>query len=88
MSLVDKDQMTILRSAADSKATAESAEKDIQIKAVAYAINEAANTGLTRVIFQGVLLPETKQELESQGYTLQNVGAAHPENRTLIDWKG
>ena len=43
MAQVDKDHMTELRSASDARSTAQDAEKDIQLKSVAYAINEASN---------------------------------------------
>ena len=87
MALVDKDHMTELRPASDSRATAQDAEKDIQLMAVAYAINNAANTGETRTIFQGVLLDDVRTQLESKGYTVTNFGPAHPENRIIISWE-
>jgi len=86
MALVDREHMTELRSASDAKATALSAESDIQLQSVAYAINEASNTGLTRTIFRGVLLDNTKTQLESKGYKLQNYGEVQPENMTVISW--
>ena len=87
MAQVDKDHMTELRSASDSLATAQSAEKDIQLKAVAFAINSAANTGETRTVFQGVMLEEIKQELESNGYVVQNYNSVDPNKSSMISWK-
>ena len=46
MSLVNKDDMTTLRSASEAAATAKTAEEDQQLLAVAFAINHASNTGL------------------------------------------
>lgn len=88
MSLVEKDDMTTLRSASDSRATADTAERDIQLKAIAYAINSAANTGEKRVIFQEKLVDGVKEELESKGYILRfvNNNAYHLQNQLLISW--
>ena len=85
MALVDKDDMTTLRPASDSRATAQTAEHDIQVKAVAYAINNAANCGQNNIIFQEVLRKDVEDELLSMGYTTSKV----PETQrgTLISWK-
>ena len=85
MALVEKDDMTTLRSAADSRATAETAEHDIQVKAVAYAINNAANCGQDRIIFQEILRPDVASDLVSNGYVLTRV--PETERGTLISWK-
>lgn len=87
MAQVDRDHMTELRSAADSKTTAQTAEKDSQLKAVAYAINEAANTGAFTTVFKGVLLDEVKTQLESEGYELKPYTAIISENSTVISWE-
>lgn len=87
MALVDKDHMTELRPASDSKVTASTAEKDIQLQAVAYAINSAANTGEYTAVYQGKLLDEVKTELESNGYTLLQYTSVIPDNSTVISWK-
>ena len=88
MALVDKDDMTTLFPASDSKATAQSAEDDIQLKAVAFAINSAANTGQLRVIFQEEIRPNVKTQLENNGYKLDPVpGTAKADSQTVISWK-
>lgn len=88
MALVDKDDMTTLFPASDSKATAQSAEDDIQLKAVAFAINSAANTGQLRVIFQEEIRPNVKTQLKSNGYELDSVpGTAKADGQTVISWK-
>ena len=88
MALVEKDEMTTLRTAAQSRETAEGAEKDIQLKAVAYAINQAANTGETRVVFQNVLLDEVEAELLSHGYAISyNFNETYPQKQPVISWK-
>lgn len=87
MALVEKDEMTILRSAADSKSTAATAGDDIQLKAVAYAINSAANCGQLSVVFQEELRSNVTSELESKGYELRKEGVTPIERSTLISWK-
>lgn len=88
MNLVDKDHMTELYTAAQSRQTAATAEDDIQLKAVAYAINSAANTGQLRVIFQETLRPNVIEQLEGSGYTIQYLSAAREDQQALISWKG
>lgn len=89
MSLVSKDDMTKLRSAADSRSTSSSAEDDIQVQAVAYAINQSANTGLYEVMFQEKLRDNVKSQLESKGYTIRYVdnNAYDMKHHALISWK-
>lgn len=88
MNLVDKDHMTELYTAAQSRQTAATAEDDIQLKAVAFAINSAANTGQLRVIFQEPLRPSVVEQLEGSGYTIQYISAAKQDQQALISWKG
>lgn len=85
MARVDKDDMTTLRPASDSNATAASALDDIQIEAVAYAINNAANCGQYDVIFQEEMRSNTKSELTGKGYTL--AAASQLDRGTVISWK-
>lgn len=87
MSLVPKDEMTTLRSASDSRDTAETAEKEIQLKAVAFAINSAANTGEFRTVFQGTLIDDVRSELESNGYELKDCGSINVDSKVVISWK-
>lgn len=86
MSLVDREDMTTLYSAADSRQNAETAEDAVQLKAVAYAINSAANTGLFRVVFQEPLRPAVEEELTSNGYSIKYIGVADLESNILIEW--
>lgn len=88
MSLVDKDDMTTLRTAAESLATSQTAEDEIQLKAVAYAINSAANTGETVTVFQGELRENVKSEVEGKGYTIRyDSSIAFPDRKAIISWK-
>lgn len=85
MALVDKDDMIKLRTAAESRETAQTAEHDIQIKAVAYAINNAANCGQNSIIFQELLRKDVASELNSKGYHLEYV--PETDRGVLISWK-
>ena len=87
MNLVDKDDMTKLRTASESRATAETAEDDVQLKAVAFAINSAANTGQLRVVFQEPLRENVVSQLKGSGYTIQYISAAKENQQSLISWK-
>lgn len=88
MSLVNKDDMTTLRSASEAAATAKTAEEDQQLLAVAFAINHASNTGLYRVVYQSKLLDATVQALESNGYTIKYFGDAYDaERQAIISWQ-
>ena len=80
------ENLTQLVPAATAKATAINAEKDIQLKTVAHAINTAANTGCTEVKFNQPLLDEVKAELEGQGYKVYTVGLADPDKVWMITW--
>ena len=86
MSRVDRDQMTTLRPAADAYQTSLTAEDEIQLEAVAYAINNASNTGEVRVVFQTPLRPNVESQLKSNGYTIRLIGIAELERQTLISW--
>lgn len=89
MSLVPRDEMTTLRSASESASTAKTAEDDVQLLAVAHAINQAANTGLYQVVFQTKLRENVKAELESKGYTIKYISnnAYDMEHNALIIWR-
>lgn len=86
MGLVDKNDMTTLYPASSSKSTAESAEDDIQLKAVAYAINSAANTGQMKVTFQEHLREAVKIQLKSKGYEVKPSGIAVKDSSYIISW--
>ena len=88
MSLVNKDEMTQLRPASEATQTAKTAEDDIQLQAVAFAINQASNTGLYRVIFQEALRENVKSQLESNGYTVRQADMrAYDQGKNVeISW--
>lgn len=85
MAKVDKDHMTTLRTAAESKTTADTALDDTQVEAVAYAINSAANCGEYKVTFQEVLRENVKTQLDGKGYDLKT--ASQLDRGTIISWK-
>lgn len=87
MSLVNKEDMTKLRPASEARSTAETAEDEIQLMAVAYAINNASNTGQYKVQFQEQLRDATKSALESNGYRILFLGDVYNEERhSVIYW--
>lgn len=88
MSLVKREDMTTLRPASEAKATAATAEDDLQIQSIAYLINEAANTGLYRVVYQQHLRENVKKTLESNGYTIKyvNNNSYDLQHHALILW--
>jgi len=87
MALVDKDHLTELRSAAEARTTALTGLDEIQLKAVAYAINTASNTGETSVIFKEALRENTVAELKAKGYKILDAGYANKTSVHLISWK-
>jgi len=72
--------------ASEAKATAATAEQDAQVKAVAHAINTAANTGCTEVKINQPLLPEVKSTLEGLGYKVYPVGLAESTRVWMVCW--
>lgn len=80
------ENLTQLVPAATAKSTALSAERDIQLKTVAHAINTAANTGCTEVKINQPLLDEVKTELETNGYKVYPVSLADPDRVVMITW--
>ena len=87
MALVKLDDMTTLRPAAEARATAETAKDEHNLQAVAYAINNASNTGEYRVVFSEFLRPATLDRLEEEGYTVLPGGVADPNSPTVITWQ-
>lgn len=85
--MFERDDMTTLHQASECKATAEEAPDAQQLKAVAFAINNAANCGELSVEFAQVLRPNVKSELEGKGYTTRYVGGAYPDHPVVISWK-
>ena len=87
MSRIERDDMNKLHSASECAEVAAVAEDEIQLSAVAYLINNAANTGLYKAEFLQKLRPAVKEQLESKGYTLRFSGGADPESSVEILWK-
>ena len=57
------------------------------MKAIAYAINSAANTGETRVEFQEIISDTNWEQLESKGYKVDYIPFEASQKNTLISWK-
>lgn len=87
MSLIPQDEMRTLKAASAVKAVATTAIVDQQRGAVAYAINNAANTGETSVVINSKLDETLITELEGQGYTLTyDFAKAKPSDEVVISW--
>lgn len=77
-----------LYEAADVKALADNAEKLQQLKSVANAINQAANCGEYKVVWEHKMLDSVKAELEGKGYTVNDyINTANPVVASLISWR-
>ena len=87
MALVERDKMTTLLDASQAKAVASTALDEIQLKAVAYAINSAANSGETCVEFKEAMREATLDALKAKQYTVKDIGKAKPSDIKLISWK-
>lgn len=86
--MVKKDAMIELYPSSKSKETASDAEDIIQLEAVAYQINNAANTGELMTVFQEELRPNVLASLKSAGYEIQLMdNAASSRGPHVIKWK-
>ena len=87
MTLIPMDELQTLKSKADVKTVAESAEVEQQKQAIAYLINTAANCGQDDVAYNGKLLDEVKQALEGKGYTITyDIAKVNEEDIAHISW--
>lgn len=79
-SLIPKEEIIELKSAAAVKAVADDALSIIEEQQVAALINTAANTGQHRAIWQHELSDELKKTLEAQGYKItRRMHSANPD---------
>ena len=87
MTLIPMDELQTLKSKADVKTVAETAEVEQQKQAIAYLINTAANCGQYDVAYNGKLLDEVKQALEGKGYTITyDIAKVNVEDIAHISW--
>lgn len=85
--LIPRDEMTTLLPTSDVQTIAANAEDAIQLQAVAYAINNAANTGEYSTTFLTKLRPYTVQQLKTNGYKIRYTGTPYDiELRCIISW--
>ena len=88
MTLIPMDELQTLKAKADVKSTASNAAVDQQKQAVAYLINTAANCGQYDVAYNGKLLPEVAQALETNGYTVTyDIAVMNSEDIAHISWE-
>ena len=84
--LIPLDALTQLQPAADVKTVAENADEIHETQEVAYAINTAANTGVTEVIYDKAISDNVQSTLEAQGYTLTQRPMANGHASYIISW--
>lgn len=83
--LIPYNELAELKLASDVKDISAGAKIAHQVSEVAYVINTAANTGEYRAYYNGELLPETIELLESNGYTIvANARSIH--SQSVISW--
>ena len=70
MPLIPVTDLGKLKSAKELKKVASSAEVELQLSKVAYALNTAANSGETCVTVCEELLPEVIKKLEAEQYSI------------------
>ena len=88
MTLIPQDEMFELKPAATVKTVSETAELEQEKKAVAFAINNAANTGSTNVVINHRLSKELTDLLTSNGYTItHNFSRVDPKDEPVISWE-
>jgi hypothetical protein len=77
-----------LHTAAEVRAIAESGSYllEVEEKTVANLINNAANSGELRVIYQQDISKELTEKLIGMGYVITSVGSV-PNHQYLISWK-
>ncbi len=86
-SLIPKEEMTTLKSAAEVKEISEQAELIQEEMSVAATINGAANTGVNSIFWYQRLSKTLKEKLEEMGYTVREVeDAANAEDCHIISW--
>lgn len=85
--MYNKDEMTTLHSAYDCKSVADSAEYEHEIEALAFCINNAANTGEYKATYLSPISDAAMQELTDKGYQVTYNGGADKESSILISWR-
>lgn len=87
-SLIPRDKMTELKTAKECEEIAKAAEAIQELQSVAYAINNATNTGETEVTWANTLMETTQSALTTAGYKFKAVeGTAKPNTKYVISWK-
>lgn len=88
MTLIPMDELQTLKAAKTVKDTAETAAVDQQKQAIAYLINTAANCGQLDVTYNGKILPEVLQALETNKYEVTyDIAVMNAEDIAHISWK-
>lgn len=85
--LIPTDEMTELKSASAVSEVAKEAVAIIEKQTVAYAINQAANTGEHSITYSKIISDELQELLRAQGYKVtRNSRAADPNKSWTISF--
>ena len=83
MALIAQKDMTTLYSASEVRTVADSAVDDINLSRIAAKINEAANTGETKIHWMDKIEKTVLETLKSKGYTVEKYDLGYYR----ISWK-
>ena len=87
MDMIDKDKMTTLISASEARSLSQSALISAESSTIAYAINNAVNTGETSVLYNNIISSNMIEKLESEGYLVEAIkNTAVPGTQYKISW--
>lgn len=87
MNMIDKDKLTTLISASEARSLSQSALISAESSTIAYAINNAVNTGETSVLYNNIISSSMMEKLESAGYLVEPFeNTAKPGTQYKISW--
>ena len=88
MSRIPQEDLTTLQTAAAVKIVAESAVAELEEMSVAHAINEAANCGETRTVYNRPISAALLTKLDQKGYeVVQPYPMAKAHDEYIISWE-
>lgn len=73
MALIDRDKITELKTAAEVKEVASGAAFEIEMRTIAGAINNAANTGQLSCAYTNKMSKDARAKLIAKGYRITKV---------------
>ena len=72
MARIDQKDLCILKTASEVRTVASTADKELELSRIAFAINNAANSGAYEVEWADVISDDAKSTLKSKGYTIDS----------------